>query len=215
VRATSTNFSGLWAGAAILNRVDQIIGQTNSGGQAAPSNFPVRLVVHRAENGATTLLQQVYVFDANGTPLVSTKESVARGGTSGKISRLSTASFPLDLKALGAGQLGITGAVGFNVALGHDAETNPFVHTYHPDHDNLDARYEQPLPAGVESPAVTRAITLTFTPTLPGVTDPTLGSTTLGGTYSETITGLRAEPITVSGAFVLHRVSAAQTLVTQ
>lgn len=215
VRATSSSFSGVWVGAAILNKVDQIIGQTNSGGQAAPSNFPVRLVMHRAENGTTTLLQQVYLFDANGTPLVSTKESVAHGGTSGKITRLSSASFPLDLMALGTGQLGISGAVNFNVALGFDAVTNPFVHTYHPDHDNLDARFEQQVPAGVESPNITRAITLTFTPSLPGVSDPTVGTSTLGGTYSETITGLRVEPITVSGAFVVRRVSAAQALLTQ
>ena len=214
VRAIGTNFTGLWVGGAVLTQVDQIIGQSTETNEPAPSNFPLRLLLYRGGAGETTLLQQVYLFDANGTPLAATKESVAQGGT-GKISRLSSASFPLDLAALGTGQLAPTGTVTFNVALGHNAITNPFVHTYHPDHDNLDARFEQVLPAGVESPNITRVITLTFIPTLPGVSDPSVGSTTLGGTYSETITGLRNEPITVTGAFVIRRVSAAQNLLTQ
>lgn len=213
VRAISTSFTGVWVGGAVVNKVDQIIGQTTAAVQAAPSNFPLRLILHRAEAGPTTLLQQGYLFDASGTPMVTTKESVAQGGSK-KITRVSSASFPLDLVLQGTGQLGPTGTVTFNVALGHNAITNPFVHTYHPDHDNLDARYE-PLAPGVESPNVTRVIQLTFSPTLAGVSDPTFGSTTLGGTYSETITGLRAEPITVSGAFVIRRISAAQSLLTQ
>jgi hypothetical protein len=214
VRATSTSYSGLWVGGAVVNQVDQIIGQTTNTAQPAPSNFPLRLLLHRSDAGATTLLQQAYLFDASGTPMVTTKESVAHGGT-GKISRLSSVSLPLDLALQGAGQVAPTGTLTFNVALGHNAITNPFVHTYHPDHDNLNARFEQQLAPGDESPNITRVITLTFTPTLPGVTDPTFGSTTLGGTYSETITGLRTEPITVSGGFVIRRISAAASLLTQ
>jgi hypothetical protein len=103
----------------------------------------------------------------------------------------------------------------FNVALGYTAATNPFVHTYHPDHDNLNARFESLLPPGEESFNISRTIRLDFQASLPGINDPGWGSTTLGGTYTETITGLRAEPITVSGSFLIHRVSDVSSLVTQ
>jgi hypothetical protein len=103
----------------------------------------------------------------------------------------------------------------FNVGLGHNATTNPFVHTYHPDHDNLDARFEQQLGPGRESYNIARAITLNFQASLPGLNEPSWGSTTLGGSYTETITGLRSTPITVSGSFILHRVSDVSSLVTQ
>jgi hypothetical protein len=81
--------------------------------------------------------------------------------------------------------------------LAHNDGTNPFVHAYHPDHDNLDARFENLLDAGRESPAVQRNITLTFS--TPPAFNPAWGATQLGGTYTESITGLRAQPIVSSG----------------
>ena len=212
VRAVSTSFTGLWVGAAVLTQVDQIIGQTTQAAAAAPSNYPIRLIVHRASSGVSTLLQTVYLGKAAGTSIASASEAPVLGASTQQPSRLTSASFPLDLAMPGAGQLGPSGPLTFNVALGYNARTNPFVHTYHPDHDNLDARGEMLLPAGVESYNITRAITLNFTPAGAGASDPTLGSTSLSGTYSETITGLRATPITVSGAFVLRRISDVQTL---
>ena len=106
-----------------------------------------------------------------------------------------------------------TGAATFTVALGYNEASNPFVHTYHPDHDNYDARYGKILPEGAESFTVTRTIRLTFDPQRPpGVTDLTWGTTMLGGTYEETISGLRAQDVKLTGAFILHRVSDAGTL---
>ena len=102
--------------------------------------------------------------------------------------------------------------VTFSVALGYNASTNPFVHTYHPDHDNLDERFEALLPAKRESPDVTRSVTLTFAPQNPDGFDPTWGSTTLGGTYEETVTGLRSQDITTSGGFIIRRSNSATTL---
>ncbi len=96
--------------------------------------------------------------------------------------------------------------------LDYDADTNPFVHRYHPDHDNLDARFESKLPAGRESFTVRRAVTLEFKPTLEGVSDPAWGITMLGGTYTESVTGLRSTPITTKGTFILYRVADVPTL---
>jgi hypothetical protein len=44
-----------------------------------------------------------------------------------------------------------------------DQVSNPFLHSYHPDPDNLDAEFNATLPSGRESYSVTRRITLKFT----------------------------------------------------
>ena len=108
--------------------------------------------------------------------------------------RISAAQFPSDFVATGTGSLAPTGTLSFTVPLGYDADTNPFVHRYHPDHDNLDPLFGTKLGVGKESWTVNRAITLTFATSLPEVTDPAWGVSMLGGTYSETVTGLRATP---------------------
>jgi hypothetical protein len=41
-----------------------------------------------------------------------------------------------------------------------DQRSNPFLHTYHPDHDNLDPFFERQLPQGSESYTVARTIRL-------------------------------------------------------
>ena len=98
--------------------------------------------------------------------------------------------------------------------LSYDADSNPFVHRYHPDHDNLDPLFGTKLAAGQESWTVNRAVTLTFAASLPGVTDPAWGVSMLGGTYQEVVTGLRAQPITTSGLFILYRVADSPALLT-
>ncbi|MEO0018489.1 MAG: hypothetical protein RLZZ522_1772 [Verrucomicrobiota bacterium] len=198
---------------------------STGGGAAAPSLFPVRLILHAKASGAPTLLQQVYLGERNGTPYAGPGEGPITAavtgpltGTNGKpipagkVARVSTASFPRgDETWTGLGTLGSTAS--FTVTLGHNAATNPFLHTYHPDHDNWDARYETPLLKGKESYEVKRTITLNFSPTLPaGISDLDWGVTTLGGTYTETITGLRSQEIAISGSFILHQVSEVPTL---
>ncbi len=100
-------------------------------------------------------------------------------------------------------------AVTWTINHAHTDSANPFVHTYHPDHDNRDASYSaSTLPAGRESYAVGRTLTFTFTESPPdGSTVIGWGTTVLGGTYSETLTGLNAQPLQVSGTFAMRRIS--------
>ncbi len=212
VSAEVASFTGLWAGAAVVNAVDQTIGQSTVPDAAAPSNFPIRFILHRSASGQVTVLPQVYIGEAAGVSVASTSEAKVTAVSPGKVARFSSASFPLGSSWPAAGSIGLTGTVAFSVPLAYNAATNPFVHSYHPDHDNLDARYRV-LPAGVESPDITRAITLTFQPSLPGAADTGIGSTTLGGTYREVISGLRATPVAVSGTFVLRRVAPTPALI--
>ena len=221
--------SGAAATVTVLNGVLQEVTITNGGtgytaaptvtfsaplgspSAATTTGFPVPLLLHRAAAGETYIVQQVYLGSNGGTSTLATAENLFSAGTV-PTSRVSVASFPNDTVTLGSGSVGPTGTLSFQVLLGYNADANPFVHRFHPDHDNLDARFTTLLPAGRESLTVTRAVTLTFLSSLPGVTDPAWGVTMLGGTYVETVTGLRAVPLTVKGVFVLNRVSDVPTL---
>ncbi len=219
VTATSTSFDGIWVGAAVADKVDQVLSRggvvtTTAAQPAAP--FSLRLILQSGAS-ATKLLQQVFVAnDATGQPKASIKETSIKAvaSSTGRIARLTSASFPPATTPPSAGApVGLTGAATFSIVLPAGAATNPFIHAYHPDHDNLDAKFTGPA-GPAESYQVTRNITLTFQSTLPGVsdTDPSWGSTTLGGTFTETLTGLRSTPFSVAGIFVIRRVSAASTL---
>ena len=180
---------------------------------ATPASFPVPLLVHRTATGDTRLLQQAYLRSDGVTTTVATAENLFPAGTQ-PASRVSVASLPTEFVKLGTGQLAATGTVSFEVLLDYNSDSNPFVHRYHPDHDNLDARFAALLPAGRESLTVKRQVVFTFLGSLPGVTDPAWGGTTLGGTYVETVTGLRSIPLIVKGIFILNRVTDASTLLT-
>ncbi len=209
VSATVPAMSGVWVGAASIEKVDQIIGASRVPAANAPGGYELRLIVHRAANGQTTLLQKVFVDKPTGGVARTVQPNVTTG-----VSRISSAAFPLDLVQAGTGQLGASGTVVFPVVLAHNAPTNPFLHTYHPDHDGLDARFQSPLPDGRESSTVSRNITLSFDPQVDNG-EPGWGTTVIGGTYREAIAGLRAQSIEVSGTFVLRRVSDAAQLTVQ
>jgi hypothetical protein len=201
-RAVTTSLAGLWIGTASIDSVDQVVGATATA-KPAPAPFTLRFLVHMNGSGSTTLLQQAYIGqDTGGTRILAAKQSALDQTKIESASRVSTANFPLDLRVPNGGALGLTGSASFTVPLAAGAATNPFLHIYHPDH-GVDKSY-----------SISRAITLTFASSVPGLNDPTFGSTTLGGTYAETISGLRATPLQVSGTFVLHRISDLSNLVT-
>ncbi|MDO9309486.1 MAG: hypothetical protein Q7V04_10515 [Deltaproteobacteria bacterium] len=82
--------------------------------------------------------------------------------------------------------------------------TNPFLHRYHPDHDNLASdftTYKQ------EVNRIERDITLVFDSTPvenPTIPPPGWGVTVLGGTYTELISDLAKGAIRVEGNFTLN-----------
>jgi hypothetical protein len=97
-----------------------------------------------------------------------------------------------------------------------DQSSNPFLHTYHPDHDNLDATFQNELAQGYESYGITRQITLNVSPPGNDFNSLTSGAQSLGGYYLETITlsglGGATRNFYVSGAFALTRISTIPTL---
>jgi hypothetical protein len=167
------------------------------------------------------LLQRVYCgFDANTNYVVATTDSVLHPGLLGQARRVSAAHLPWrgdntpwafngrfhDLTNL-------TATVGLDF---NDHASNPFVHTYHPDHDNLDATFRKGLPQGSESYTVQRAITLLLNPPADDFASLTSSGRTITGDYFETITVLglaRAggthdtRRFETHGTFTLNRIS--------
>lgn len=96
------------------------------------------------------------------------------------------------------------------------AGVNPFIHQYHPDHDNLNASFTQTLPKGRESYGITRTIWLSPQAPATDYLGQTAGSMERRGIYDETITvegaGGSARNFKVVGTFTLNRISSISTL---
>ncbi len=93
------------------------------------------------------------------------------------------------------------------MTLDYNDPLNPFVHRFHPDHDNMDERYENTLSEGRESFTIVRTVVLTFSVTSPnGLNDADWGDTLMGGEYSETISGIHDNDIHIRGQFQLNRI---------
>jgi hypothetical protein len=107
-----------------------------------------------------------------------------------------------------AGGFGPGQTLSADLQIGSDFPTNPFLHRWHPDHDNLDEQ-QLPLPAGrAEAYAVRRQQQFVFEALEPdGGSSPEWGGSLVGGSFSEEISGLHRLPILVSGRFRLSRVS--------
>lgn len=83
-------------------------------------------------------------------------------------------------------------------------QTNPFLHRYHPDHDNLKSDFKT---FSQEVNRIERIITLNFDSTpKENPANPPLGwgVSVLGGTYRESIRGLAKGPIKVEGNFIIN-----------
>jgi hypothetical protein len=116
-----------------------------------------------------------------------------------------------------SGTLAPGASLSTTVALPYDGQTShPFLHTYHPDHDNLDATFKHQLPRGAESYDITRRITLIVTPTGNDFDSLTRDGQTFSGDYLETITlagaGSATRSFNVAGNFAINRISPIPTL---
>ena len=190
-------------------------------GTSTPKAFPLRTLLHVADDGSntTSLLSQVFIgqLAADPYPLgLTTKESLLKQDALATAQRFVAAHMPLDQVATsGSGGVDVPGTLVRTITVPFNDPSNPFVHQYHPDHDNKDRRFAN-LEAGDESYDITRTCTFTFTAAPPAGSAASVaswGSTIIGGTYTETITGIHKDPIEMSGSFELRRASEEGTLV--
>ena len=200
--------AGLWVGQVDVSTVTSTV--AGSPGATTARSFPLRVNLHVDANGTARLLSQAFVgtLAATGNPVgICVNESSLLADKRADALRLVSSQMPLDRVIAGTGAFALGSTLSHTVTIPFDDPANPFVHAYHPDHDNRDARLA-PLSAGVESYTITRTLTFTFTSTPPdGSTITGWGTTVYGGTYSETIAGLNKVPLSVGGTFTLRRIS--------
>jgi hypothetical protein len=215
VSAQRASPAGLWIGQADVSAVTSTV--AGSPGATTARSFPLRVNIHVDADGVARLLSQAYVgtlATAGNLPGVATQESILLATAKADALRVVSSQMPLDRVIVGAGAFAVGSTLTHTVTIPFDDPTNPFVHAYHPDHDNRDARFA-PLPAGVESYHITRTLTFTFTAAPPdGSTITGWGTTIYGGTYAETITGLNKNPLAVGGTYTLRRISEISELTT-
>ncbi len=240
-KASAPALTGLWVGTVTVKAVNEPAGVDKVTPQPTGSEFSFQIIVHVDAAGTPKLLQHVtqmwkegtsapapvtpgsYVLITDDTRLGDFKGSGERGGVSvGR--RFSCPAFgfraPIAMTGTFPTQTAPTGSIGCTYTLDYDDPLNPFKHKYHPDHDNLDARYENVLPEGMESFTVTRAITLEFVDYSAASAEGTVllssyagwGDSWIGGTYKETITGIHRDVLHVEGTFQLNYVSDATQL---
>ncbi len=240
--ATAASGAGLWVGTAVVGAVGQTLksytrdadnrpivatdgsylvssSDTSIGGVARP--YPLRLIVHNPSVGNAVLLQRVFVgLDRATNTILSLKEAALSPQFIKDARRLSAVHLPWSAQNPGwpfSGRFGAQTNLTTAVTLGYnDRASSPFLHSYHPDHDNLNATFKTLLPQGSESYGVQRQITLNVTPPANDFGSLVSANRTFNGEYREVITlqGLaRAGGATdtrrfeVRGTFSLNRVS--------
>jgi hypothetical protein len=182
--------------------------------------FPLRLIVHN-DGSSSRLLQQVYYgIGLSTNPVVATKESLLLPSQLSSARRITAVHLPKSVANTSwalTGNMSQGNSLTTTVNLAYDDQlANPFLHTYHPDHDNMDALFSTPLPQGVESYGVRRQITLNFTAPASDFDSLTAGTQTLSGNYAEAVTflakGSDTKQFQSLGSFTLKRISNIATL---
>lgn len=200
-------------GDLVLDGSGDPIAQTDQELNETAQDFKLRLLIHVDEAGQATLLSRVFAGtisdDGAGNRLtgLTTAESLLHQDHVQDAVRLTAAHLPVDFIQNMSGTLLPGSALSSTIIIGPNDATNPFLHIYHPDHDNKDARFENTLPEGYESHQIGRAMTLTFNGAGQAGEGPQWGTSLLSGTYSETLSGIHKNNIATSGIFALGKVS--------
>jgi len=226
--------AGLWLGSATINAVSEVHSAAPDIPTPTRSTFSLRLIIHLDATGQARLLKQVTQMWQNGTTMANAEgdQEVVEPGRYVLITddrligsfagatlrdgtpvgrRLSAVGYDFGgdpdqhFRALeGEFELGQTLTATLTTTVDHP--TNPFRHSYHPDHDNLNARFDGPADEAYQT---VRTLELTFTGDPPEGTPPTpdYGYNQMGGIYRETIVGLHKSSLRVQGTFSLRRIS--------
>jgi hypothetical protein len=241
VSALQSSTAGLWVGSASVTQVRNYLKNylmdtnnqlvisnngsyiitginTNLGSVAKP--FPLRLILHN--NGTNVvLLQHAFIGISPYTnSMIATTQNLLDPNHLDTARRVTATHLPwsdANVPWPCTGQLTQGGLLTTTVDLAYDDQaSNPFLHTYHPDHDNLDATFQTQLAQGYESYRVTRTITLNISPPGSDFSSLTSAAQSLVGYYAETVSlgglGGATRNYYASGIFSLNRISTISTL---
>ncbi len=200
--------------------------ESNTAVTPTSATFDMRVILHNDGDDNVKLLKEVYQMykqeNSNRIPVLLSSDHLIPDfqGPGLRISSIGTDFEGSSIDCTGT--FSLTDVLGCSISIAENHPTNPFLHRYHPDHDNWDARYEKKYPdnkdqgAPEESFAITRTITFTFEEKYPPGCEgtscrqfapPGWGYSKTGGTYKEVVKGLHKDDITVTGSFELDRVS--------
>ncbi len=205
--------AGLWV---VNTSVSHVNSTVSSSGSSTSQPFPLVFLAHMDSAGNARLLSQAFVgkLSTTGNPVgICISESRVLGFSASdlKPARYFACQMPTSITSIspssGIATFAIGSTVSWPIPIPFNEPTNPFVHSYHPDHDNLDAKGHA-LVNGQESFTINRNCQFTFTSSSPdGRQVSGWGTTILGGTYLETIAGLHKNVLQVGGTFQMRRVS--------
>lgn len=196
------------------------------------ADFPLRLLFHVDATGTVRLLKEALIMKDSADSVVVLADSALASGYSGVALRgdtlvgLRTSAIGYDFTGATttcSGAMGISSTTDCSFTLPAVHPTNPFLHRFHPDHDNLDEQFATELQGGsAESYDIARTIKLIFSSRYPANPDeperPTAskplgwGATQFGGVFTETITGLHSKTLSVSGWFTIKRITSTTEL---
>jgi hypothetical protein len=206
VTARKASLAGLWLGDAVVGGVESKT--AGYAGTATAQSYNLRYIVHVDDAGNARVLSQVYLGQLAGEspqPGICIAESALSVADKASARRIVAAHLPLD-RVLDGGTMALGGSMSCTILTLFNDPTSPFVHQYHPDHDNKSGTTV--LEAGQESYDLRRAVTFDISAAAPaGVPATGYGSSVIAGNYTEVLTGLRKDSVTVTGTFTLRRVS--------
>ena len=253
VAAVADSNAGLWIGSASISKVrsslktfhrdssgapimstqandfgSYVTTSVNNSLGDVPRSFPLRLILHN-DNSSIRLLQRVYHgLDTTSSFVNATRQELLDPTKLGSARRVSAVHLPFTANNVPwtfSGALAPGATLTTTVMLPHDDHaSNPFLHTFHPDHDNLGANFAATqLAPGFESYNVSRAITLSINPPADNFSGLTRSGQQYTGVYSETITlvgkqtaqGPESRSYESQGTFTLNRINSISALVTQ
>jgi len=239
VSAQSSSAAGLWVGKALVTQVgnylktyqvdannslvissngNYIVTGINTNLGPVPQAFPLRLILHNDGTNVFLLQRVFYGLNTGSNLVLATQESALDPQHLDTARRISAADFPWSSANQPwpvSGRLAPGATLSASVRLAYDDQaSNPFLHTYHPDHNNLDTTtlpLPTKLPPGSESYDILRQLTLNLNSPGNDFASRTAAGQSLSGTYLETITmtglGGATRTFQVSGAFILSRIS--------
>ncbi|MDA1274736.1 MAG: hypothetical protein O2960_11895 [Verrucomicrobia bacterium] len=243
----ATFASGLWVGNAVVNQVRHYLKnyQRDASGNlvreevtqdGAPyvvasvkedlgsvaRTFNLRLIVHKSADEARLLQRIFHGLDLGGNQVLSKTEDALDPKRLGSARRISAVELPFTSANDGwpfTGQFAQGQTIVAQVNLAYDDyQSNPFLHSYHPDHDVLNATFTAVESRGIESYDIERKITLVIAPPAQDFKSVIAAGNEIIGQYSEEITlkgrGAESRRIDTAGSFVLRRISDIATLTT-
>lgn len=138
--------AGLWACDLTLSKVSRVLAKdTLTHHLDTPAAVTVRLYLHVDGAGQARLLQRVIVAgmpDPEGGVafhLFAADAEPPKNAT--RVARLSSVVLPVDVPIV-EGTGAFTGEMTFDFTVSKDSPSNPFLHPFHPEHDNLDWNFK-------------------------------------------------------------------------